>query len=74
MLFCTTPCHEPKTKVISGMVNTDPNVVMNVSSVISCGFRPYFMQNITPNDATGIAITTVLISLIVSFTPHNLNR
>ena len=39
----------------------DATVVMNVISVISDGFRPYFMQNIVPNEATGMAMTTVLM-------------
>lgn len=60
--------------VISGIVSIDATVVMNVISVISDGLRPYFMQNMVPNEATGMAITTVLMLLIMSLTPHILNR
>ena len=35
------------------MVAIEATVVTNVISVISDGSRPYFMQNIVPNDATG---------------------
>lgn len=60
--------------VISGIVSIDATVVMNVISVISDGLRPYFMQNMVPNEATGMAITTVLMLLIMLLTPHVLNR
>jgi len=60
--------------VTNGMLRMDATVVMKVISVIKDGLRPYFMQNIVPKDATGIAITTVLILLMTSLTPHILNR
>ena len=66
--------HQRNNIVIKGIVSIDPIVVINVISVMSDGLRPYFMQNIVPKDATGIAITTVLILLIISVTPHNLKR
>ncbi len=59
---------------MSGMVMMLPTVVMNVISVMSEGLRPYFRQNIVPKLATGIAITTVLMLLTKSLTPHTLNR
>ena len=46
-----------------GMVMMEPTVVMKVISVISEGFLPYFKQNMVPNEATGMAMTTVLMSL-----------
>ena len=49
-------------------------VVMNVASVMSEGFLPYFIQNIVPKDATGMAITTVLMLLMSVLTPHRRNR
>ena len=59
---------------MSGMVKIEPTVVMNVISVMRAGFLPYFMQNIVPNEATGMAMTTVLISFTMSLTPHTLKR
>lgn len=47
-----------------GMVMMENRVVMNVASVMSEGFLPYFIQNIVPKDATGMAITTVLMLLM----------
>lgn len=55
--------HYEKRRVMSGMVMMLPTVVMNVISVMSEGLRPYFRQNIVPKLATGIAMTTVLMSL-----------
>lgn len=55
--------HYEKRRVISGMVMMLPTVVMNVISVMREGLRPYFRQNIVPKLATGIAMTTVLMSL-----------
>ena len=49
-------------------------VVMNVNSLISDFDRQNFMNNIVPNYDTGIAMTTVLMLLIMSLTPHILNR
>lgn len=73
---CQCPIEPPylNSMVISGMVRIDATVVMNVISVISAGLRPYFMQNIVPKDATGMAMTTVLMSLMASLTPHTLKR
>ncbi len=51
-----------------------PRVVMNVISVMSAGFLPYFRQNMVPKLATGIAITTVLILFTTSLTPHTLKK
>lgn len=51
----------------------EPIVVINVISVIMAVLRPYFRQNIVPNDATGMAITTVLILFISGLTPHSAN-
>lgn len=53
-----------------GMVMMENRVVMNVASVMSEGFLPYFIQNIVPKDATGMAITTVLMLLMSVLTPH----
>ena len=50
-------------RVMRGMVMMEPTVVMKVISVISDGFLPYFKQNMVPNEATGMAMTTVLMSL-----------
>lgn len=55
--------HYEKRRVMSGMVMMLPTVVMNVISVMREGLRPYFRQNIVPKLATGIAMTTVLMSL-----------
>lgn len=55
--------HYEKRRVMSGMVMILPTVVMNVISVMSDGLRPYFRQNIVPKEATGIAMTTVLMLL-----------
>ena len=63
----------PNSCVISGMVTMEPTVVTNVISVISDASRPYFMQNIVPNEATGMAITTVLMLLIMGVTPQRRN-
>lgn len=63
-----------KSMVMSGMVMMEPRVVMKVVSVMSDGLRPYFRQNMVPKLATGMAMTTVLISLIKSLTPHILKR
>ena len=57
-----------------GMVMMENRVVMNVASVMSEGFLPYFIQNIVPKDATGMAITTVLMLLMSVLTPHRRNR
>ena len=57
-----------------GMVMMENRVVMNVASVMSEGFLPYFIQNIVPKDATGMAITTVLMVLMSVLTPHRRNR
>lgn len=51
-----------------------PRVVMKVISVMSDGLRPYFRQNMVPKLATGIAMTTVLMLLTKSWTPHALNK
>ena len=56
------------------MVAIEATVVTNVISVISDGSRPYFMQNIVPNDATGMAMTTVLMLLTMSLTPQKRKR
>ena len=64
----------PKSRVMSGMVRMLPSVVMNVNSVMSAGFLPYYRQNIVPKLATGIAITTVLILFTTSLTPHTLKK
>lgn len=56
------------------MVMIDPSVVINVISVIRDGLRPYFRQNMVPKLATGMAMTTVLMSFTWSLTPHNLNK
>ena len=56
------------------MVMMLPSVVMNVISVMSAGFLPYFRQNMVPKLATGIAITTVLILFTTSLTPHTLKK
>ena len=71
---CQCPIEPPylNSMVISGMVRIDATVVMNVISVISAGLRPYFMQNIVPKDATGMAMTTVLMLLTMLFTPQTL--
>lgn len=55
--------HYEKRRVMSGMVMMLPTVVMNVISVMREGLRPYLRQNIVPKLATGIAMTTVLMSL-----------
>ena len=54
-----------------GIVMMENRVVMNVASVMSEGFLPYFIQNIVPKDATGMAITTVLKNLIGKFKEQN---
>lgn len=54
-----------------GMVMMENRVVMNVASVMSEGFLPYFIQNIVPKDATGMAITTVLKNLIGKLKKQN---
>ena len=56
------------------MVSIDPKVVTNVISIISEGLRPYFKQNMVPYEPTGMAIIPVLMLLIASLTPQNLNR
>ena len=66
--------YAPKSRVMRGMVMMENRVVMNVASVMSEGFLPYFIQNIVPKDATGIAITTVLMLLMSVLTPHRRNR
>lgn len=43
------------------MVRIEATVVTNVISVISDALRPNFMQNMVPKEATGMAMTTVLI-------------
>ena len=66
--------YAPKSRVLRGMVMMENRVVMNVASVMSEGFLPYFIQNIVPKDATGMAITTVLMLLMSVLTPHRRNR
>ena len=72
---CTFPTtRSQNSRAIRGMVKMEATVVTNVISVISEGLRPYFMQNIVPNEATGMAMTTVLMLLTTSLTPQSLKR
>ena len=50
-------------RVMRGMVMMEPTVVMKVISVMRDGFLPYFKQNMVPKEATGMAMTTVLMLL-----------
>ena len=52
----------------------EPTVVMKVISVMREGLRPYFMQNIVPKEAAGMAITMVFMLLTMLLTPQTLNR
>ena len=53
-------------QAISGMDNNARNVVRNVPCAMTVSSFPYFRQKMVPNDATGIAISSVLIAIDVS--------
>ena len=58
----------------SGMVATESRVERKVPWVMAVSSRPYFMQNIVPNEATGIPMSTALMEAMCLSAPSAVAR